>query len=95
MSEQRFWRFTSHGQINRSQVLAQDPAIARLPSIPSSAVATGCVDFVLPLERIAPVLIALIMAALQTVERAHPTVNQPRCLTDLHQGRRESTTRKS
>lgn len=44
------------------RVLAQDPATARAPGMPSSAIATGCVDFVLPLERIAPALIALTMA---------------------------------
>jgi two-component system, chemotaxis family, protein-glutamate methylesterase/glutaminase len=44
------------------RVLAQDPATARAPSMPSSAIATGCVDFVLPLSRIAPALIALTMA---------------------------------
>lgn len=44
------------------RVLAQDPATARAPSMPCSAIATGCVDFVLPLHRIAPALVALIMA---------------------------------
>jgi chemotaxis response regulator CheB len=29
--------------------------------MPSSAIATGCVDLVLPLERIGPVLVALTM----------------------------------
>jgi len=44
-------------------VLAQDPATARAPSMPSSAIATGCVDHVLAPEGIAPVLIALAMAS--------------------------------
>jgi two-component system, chemotaxis family, protein-glutamate methylesterase/glutaminase len=42
-------------------VLAQDPATARAPSMPSSAIATGCVDSVLAPERIAPALISLAM----------------------------------
>jgi two-component system chemotaxis response regulator CheB len=44
------------------RAIAQDPATARAPSMPSSAIATGCVDFVLPPERIAFALIALVMA---------------------------------
>lgn len=44
------------------RVLAQDPATALAPSMPSSAIATGCIDFVLPPQRIAPALIALTMA---------------------------------
>lgn len=42
-------------------VLAQDPATARAPSMPSSAIATGCVDYVLAPEGIAPALTALTM----------------------------------
>lgn len=44
------------------RVLAQDPATARAPSMPSNAIATGCVDFILSVERIGPALIALTMA---------------------------------
>jgi two-component system chemotaxis response regulator CheB len=44
------------------RVLAQDPAGASAGSMPLNAVATGCVDFVLPLEGIAPALVALTMA---------------------------------
>jgi two-component system, chemotaxis family, protein-glutamate methylesterase/glutaminase len=44
-------------------VLAQDPATARAPSMPSSAIATGCVDHVLAPEQIAPTLIALTMTS--------------------------------
>jgi two-component system chemotaxis response regulator CheB len=44
------------------RVLVQDPATARAGGMPSHAIGTGCVDFVLPLERIASALIALIMA---------------------------------
>jgi len=43
-------------------VLAQDPATARAPGMPSSAMATGCVDYVLPAHRLASALIALTMA---------------------------------
>lgn len=44
------------------RVLAQDPATARAGSMPSSAMATGCVDFVLPPHRLAAALTALTMA---------------------------------
>jgi two-component system chemotaxis response regulator CheB len=39
--------------------LAQDPLTAEHPSMPRAACATGCVDHVLPLERIGPALAAL------------------------------------
>jgi two-component system chemotaxis response regulator CheB len=44
------------------RVLAQDPATALAPDMPASAIATGCVDFVLPPERIGPAIVALTMA---------------------------------
>ena len=44
------------------RVLAQHPTGARAAGMPSAAIATGCVDHVLPLERIAPALVALTMA---------------------------------
>jgi two-component system chemotaxis response regulator CheB len=44
------------------RVLVQDPDTARAGSMPASAIATGCVDFVLPLDRIAAALTALTMA---------------------------------
>lgn len=44
------------------RVLAQDPATARAASMPASAIATGCVDFVLPPHRLAAALTALTMA---------------------------------
>lgn len=44
------------------RVLAQDPATARAASMPNNAIATGCVDFVLPPERLATALVALAMA---------------------------------
>jgi two-component system chemotaxis response regulator CheB len=44
------------------RVLVQDPATARAPSMPANAIATGCVDFVLPLERISSALLALTTA---------------------------------
>lgn len=47
---------------NGGRVLAQDPGTARGVSMPSSAIATGCVDFVLPPHRLAAALIALAMA---------------------------------
>jgi two-component system chemotaxis response regulator CheB len=44
---------------NGGRVIVQDPIGARAGSMPSSAIATGCVDLVLPLERIGPALIAM------------------------------------
>jgi two-component system chemotaxis response regulator CheB len=44
------------------RVLAQDPATAQARDMPSSAIATGCVDFVLPPERMPAALTALAMA---------------------------------
>jgi len=43
------------------RVLTEDPTTARASGMPSAAIATGCVDFVLPLPRIAPALVALTM----------------------------------
>lgn len=44
------------------RVLVQDPAHARASSMPANAIATGCADFVLPLDRLASALLALTMA---------------------------------
>jgi two-component system, chemotaxis family, protein-glutamate methylesterase/glutaminase len=44
------------------RVIVQDPLDAAAPGMPTAAMATGCVDFVLPLARIACALIALTMA---------------------------------
>jgi two-component system chemotaxis response regulator CheB len=46
-----------HGGI----VIAQDPADADYSGMPTAAIATGCVDYVLPLDEIAPILIQLVM----------------------------------
>jgi len=43
-------------------VIAQDPTTAQQPGMPSAAIATGAVDYVLPLEDIAPLLIRLTSA---------------------------------
>jgi two-component system chemotaxis response regulator CheB len=43
------------------RVLVQDPATAQGPGMPLSALATGCVDHVLPLTHMAPALTALTM----------------------------------
>jgi two-component system chemotaxis response regulator CheB len=42
--------------------IAQDPATAYAPQMPSAALATGCVDLVMPLADIPATLIALTMA---------------------------------
>jgi two-component system chemotaxis response regulator CheB len=44
------------------RVLVQEPETARASSMPSSSIATGCVDFVLPAEKMGQALIALTMA---------------------------------
>jgi two-component system chemotaxis response regulator CheB len=44
------------------RVLVQDPATARADGMPAHAIATGCVDFVLPLDRIPQALVTLAMA---------------------------------
>ncbi|MGY1604446.1 chemotaxis protein CheB [Geodermatophilus sp. SYSU D00815] len=44
------------------RVLAQDPADAQAPGMPSAALATGCVEHVLPLRLIGPALVAYAMA---------------------------------
>jgi two-component system, chemotaxis family, protein-glutamate methylesterase/glutaminase len=61
-------------------VLAQDPATARAPSMPSSAIATGCVDHVLAPERIAPALIKLAIAPVPAFVPAGSVVSG----ADLH-----------
>lgn len=44
------------------RVLVQELSRATAPGMPSSAMATGCVDFVLPLERLACAVVALTVA---------------------------------
>jgi two-component system chemotaxis response regulator CheB len=41
-------------------VIAQDPATAEFAGMPETAIATGCVDFVLPLEEIPGQLLSLV-----------------------------------
>jgi two-component system chemotaxis response regulator CheB len=43
------------------RVIVQDPATATSPALPAAVVATGCADFVLPLEAIADALVSLAM----------------------------------
>lgn len=44
------------------RVLIQDPATAQAPEMPRAAIATGCIDFVLPPEQITIALTAFVMA---------------------------------
>jgi two-component system chemotaxis response regulator CheB len=44
------------------RTIAQEPATAQAPGMPSAALATGCVDLVMPLAHISHTLIALTMA---------------------------------
>jgi two-component system chemotaxis response regulator CheB len=44
------------------RVIVQDPNDAQAPSMPTAVLATGSVDFAVPLRRVAPTLIALAMA---------------------------------
>ena len=57
------------------RVIVQDPADAAAHGMPSAALATGSVDLVVPLRRVAQALIALLMApggaALLRTPRAH------------------------
>ncbi len=52
------------------RVFVQEPATARAAGMPSAALATGCVDFALPLDRIAHGLVTLAMA--QEAPRSSP-----------------------
>lgn len=45
-----------------ARILAQHPDTADAPSMPNAALATGCVDFVLPPESLGPALVALCAA---------------------------------
>lgn len=42
-------------------VMAQDPLQARAPGMPRAAIATGAVDYVVPLDKIPAALVALVM----------------------------------
>lgn len=44
------------------RVLVQDPATARASGMPNATIATGAVDFVLPIDGIAAALVSLVMA---------------------------------
>lgn len=44
------------------RVLVQDEATSAAFGMPAAAIATGCVDFVLPLRSLAPALVSLVMA---------------------------------
>lgn len=44
------------------RVLVQDPFTAAAPGMPEAAARTGCADFILPLSKISPALVALTMA---------------------------------
>jgi two-component system chemotaxis response regulator CheB len=41
-------------------VIAQDKATSEFFSMPESAIKTGCVDYVLPLDRIGPALVKIV-----------------------------------
>jgi two-component system chemotaxis response regulator CheB len=60
------------------RVLTEEPATARAGGMPSAAIATGCVDFVLPLAHIAPALVALTMAPGAAELFTVPTPHWPR-----------------
>lgn len=47
---------------NRGRVLVQQPAQAAAPGMPTNALATGCADFVLPLDHLAAAVVALTTA---------------------------------
>jgi two-component system chemotaxis response regulator CheB len=43
------------------RVIVQDASTSAAFAMPAAAIATGCVDFVLPLDYIAPALVSLVM----------------------------------
>ncbi len=45
---------------NMGLTIAQDPDTAEVKLMPSSAIATGCIDYILPLEDIAPFITGLL-----------------------------------
>ena len=47
---------------NGGRVLVQEPAEAQAPDMPTNAIATGCADLVLPVDRLATALLALTTA---------------------------------
>ncbi|MCV7399747.1 chemotaxis protein CheB [Mycobacterium fragae] len=49
-------------KLGGGRVLVQDPAHARASGMPANAIATGCADFVLPVDRLASALLALTTA---------------------------------
>lgn len=57
-------------------VIAQDPTTSKFPSMPASAVATGAVDLVLPLEEIGPALCRLVTPSLPSPDAE--TLHAPR-----------------
>jgi two-component system chemotaxis response regulator CheB len=52
-------------------VIAQNRATAAYFSMPEAAIATGCVDHVLPLQQIAPTLVSLVNDTTTTARRTH------------------------
>jgi two-component system, chemotaxis family, protein-glutamate methylesterase/glutaminase len=46
-------------------VIAQDPEDAESAGMPRAAIATGVVDFILPIEEIAEALVALVVGTTQ------------------------------
>lgn len=49
-------------KLGGGRVLVQDPFTAEASSMPATAIATGCADFVLPLDRLATAVLALSIA---------------------------------
>lgn len=62
------------------RVIVQDPSTARAASMPTAALATGCVDFAVPLERIPAAIVALTMAPGGAEMLAVPTPSWARLL---------------
>ncbi len=69
-------------------VFAQDPASAKFDGMPRSAIATGCVDFILPPAEIAKEVIRLVREPLVTQEQAgdlsRPPLGSPKHLAAVY-----------
>ncbi len=68
-------------------VIAQNEATAEFFSMPDAAIKTGCVDFVLPLEEIAPHLTKLVMESPTTMSSPPPDTSFENLLAYLKNSR--------
>lgn len=66
---------------NGGRVLVQSPQTCQAPFMPQAAIATNCVDFILPVDKIASALITLVMVkGASTFFKVAPHYSAPRYL---------------